>query len=279
VQLSENLGKAAAISIGVEHARCEIVAFADVRQRWAADALSRLLARFQDSNVGAVSGALILESPGANQGVGFYWSYEKWIRRHESEFDSTIGVTGAIAAVRRAIFHAIPPGTILDDLYWPMKVVMDGFRVVHESSALAFDRLPDDVANEFRRKVRTLAGNYQLLTRLPRILLPWNNRIWIQVISHKIFRLVVPWALLGALGAQVLLPGIFYAIVLWLQLAIYIGLTIGALYEPSKRPRLLSAGISCAMLNFAAWIAFWVWISGNASKSWSTIKYSVEKST
>ena len=197
VKLEENVGKAAAISTGFEHARSDIVAFADVRQRWADDALARLLSRFEDAQIGAVSGDLILESSGVNQGVGFYWRFEKWLRRKESDFDSVIGVTGAIAAVRRSAFHSIPAGTILDDVYWPIMVVMGGMRVVHDSSARAFDQLPDNMIGEFRRKVRTLAGNYQLLSRAPAAFVPWKNRVWVQLISHKILRLVVPWALIG----------------------------------------------------------------------------------
>lgn len=273
VRLPNRVGKAAAISRGVEQATGEIVAFADVRQRWASDALKRMLDRFEDAEVGAVSGELVLEESGGNRGVGFYWKYEKWIRRHESDFDSLLGVTGAIAAVRRALFRPIPPGTLLDDMFWPMSVVMSGHRVVHEAAAIAFDRLPNAAADEFRRKVRTLTGNYQLVARLPSALLFWRNRVWWQLISHKLLRLAVPWALLVAFALPCCLPGPFFLAVACLEPIALAALLLGALYAESRRPRWASVGLSFTMLNFAAWLAFWVWISGNATKSWGAVNY------
>ena len=88
-----------------------------------------------------------------------YWKFEKWIRRTESQLYSMVGATGAISAVRRELFRPVPAGTLLDDVYWPLQVAMQGYRVVHDSRAKAYDRLPGRVKDEFRRKVRTLAGN------------------------------------------------------------------------------------------------------------------------
>src|SRR4029079_13531611 len=133
------------------------------------------------------TGELILESnTGVSAGVGLYWRYERWLRKNEGRLNSTVGVTGAIAAVRRELFTPIPPGTILDDVYWPLCVAMKRHRVIHDPRALAYDRLPDRARDEFKRKVRTLTGNFQLFTRLPGALLPWKNPIWLQLISHKL---------------------------------------------------------------------------------------------
>ena len=103
------------------------------------------------------------------------------------------------------ISRAIPAGTLLDDVYWPLTVALAGHRVVHDERALAYDRLPERAADEFRRKVRTLAGNLQLAARLPTALLPWRNPVWVQFLSHKLARLVVPWAMLGLLASNVFL--------------------------------------------------------------------------
>src|SRR3954469_11061192 len=174
IELPRNVGKAESISRGVAAATGDVVVFADARQRWAPDALRRLLENFDDPAVGGVSGDLCLESDsGLTSGVGVYWKYEKAVRKLESRLHSTVGATGAISAVRRSLFRPIPPGTILDDVYWPLQVVMQGSRVVHDGRALAFDRLPSKARDEFRRKVRTLSGNFQLVARAPAVLLPW----------------------------------------------------------------------------------------------------------
>jgi cellulose synthase/poly-beta-1,6-N-acetylglucosamine synthase-like glycosyltransferase len=273
VELPHQVGKAEALSRGVALARNAIVVFADVRQVWAPDALELLVENFADPAVGAVSGDLVVVcGPGAMEGVGLYWHIEKWLRRQESKVASQVGVTGAISAVRRALFRPIPAGTILDDVHWPLTVAMQGYRVVHDSRALAYDRLPERASDELRRKVRTLAGNFQLVGRLPGALLPWRNPVWLQLVSHKLLRLGVPWALLGLLGCSVALvaqPVYFLALVT--QGSIY---ALGLLALLSGRGgRASTAAASLLVLNAAAFLAFWVWISGGAEGSWQKVAY------
>lgn len=269
-------GKAAALSAACAAARHDILIFADARQRWADDALVRLIENFADPAVGGVSGDLVLEaSPGVLAGVGLYWRFEKWLRLRESALYAQVGVTGAISACRRALFRPVPPGTILDDVCWPLNVVLQGYRVVHDERTRAYDRLPENTRDEFRRKVRTQAGNLQLLTRLPvAALLPWRNRVWWQWVSHKLLRLVVPWALLGMLVTSALLwSEPFYAVALGVQLAGYALALLGLLPAVGRRVKLLGAAASFLVLNGAAWLAFWVWITGRAGQSWQKVQY------
>lgn len=275
IELPTKQGKAVALSKGCEMSAHDILVFADVRQSWDPRALTELLADFADPKVGAVSGDLVLESkPGVMAGVGLYWGYEKWLRKQESRVYSIVGVTGAISAVRRDLFHGIPEGTLLDDVYWPLQVAMQGYRVIHEERARAYDRLPAHSQDEFRRKVRTLCGNFQLVAMLPQALLPWRNPIWFQWLSHKLMRLVVPWALLGLLILSLALPGSVYRLIFWGQIAGYL-LALEGLWQQGTglRPRIAGAAASFLVLNGAAWVAFWVWISGHATGSWHKISY------
>ena len=130
-------------------------------------------------------------------GVGLYWRFEKWLRLTESWLDSMVSVTGCIAAVRRELLAALPAGTILDDVYWPLAVAMAGHWVVHDERFKAFDRLPERTRDEFRRKVRTLACNFQLMVRMPAALVPCHNRFWWQFASHRALRLAVARCLLA----------------------------------------------------------------------------------
>ncbi|MBI1832360.1 MAG: glycosyltransferase family 2 protein [Planctomycetes bacterium] len=275
IELPEKQGKAVALSAGAAEARCEIMVFADARQRWADDALTRLIENFADPGVGAVSGDLVLESgDGVLAGVGLYWQFEKWLRMQESQLGSQVGVTGAICAVRRALFRPIPAGTLLDDVYWPMHVVLQGYRVVHDERAQAFDRLPDDPHDEFRRKVRTLAGNYQLLTLLPvSALFPWGNGVWWQWVSHKLMRLAVPWALIGMLLSSAVIGEISYQIFFLLQALGYGLAALGLVPAIGEKVKPLGTAASFLVLNAAAWLAFWVWITGRAEQSWHKAQY------
>jgi len=238
-------GKAAALNAGVAAARHDLLVFADARQTFAVDALSELARPFGDPRVGAVSGELILEQPelsGVADGVGLYWRLEKRIRELESDVDSMVGTTGAIYAVRRSLWKPLPAGTILDDVLVPMRCVMQGRRVVFNRRARAFDRVADS-ASEARRKRRTHAGNYQLLAIEPRLLAPWSNRLWLQYVSHKIGRLLVPFALIGLLVSSASLAGssAAYALAFTAQCGFYLLAALGAFLELADRARTRSA--------------------------------------
>ena len=275
LELPGRAGKAVALTEGCAAAVHEIVVFADVRQVWAADALPRLLSNFADPAVGAVSGDLVIrDADGVLAGVGLYWRFEKWLRRQESRLWSGVGATGAISAVRRRLFRPIPRGTILDDVYWPMQVVLQGYRVVHDERAHAFDHLPERTRDEFRRKVRTLSGGLQLAARLPAVLSPRRNPVWLQFVSHKMARFVAPWGLLVLLATSLMAPGPLYRLAFACQAVCYVAALLG-LFAPAARVRPLTSAASFLVLNAAAWVAFWVWVTGRTERTWVKAAYRV----
>ena len=134
-------------------------------------------------------------------GSGVYWRYENWIRRQESRFRGVVGMTGPIAMMRRARHRATArrpdPRRRLD----PDALALAGKRVAFVAEAEARDAAFED-DREFKRKVRTLAGNYQLFARMPALLSPFSNPIWFETVSHKIMRLAAPWLMLVLAAAS-----------------------------------------------------------------------------
>jgi cellulose synthase/poly-beta-1,6-N-acetylglucosamine synthase-like glycosyltransferase len=191
----------------IRRATGEIVVFGDARQTLHPAAIRELVANFADTDVGAVSGELIL-TDGSNTeaatDVGLYWRYEKMIRSAESRVDSTIGATGAIYAIRRSLFAPIPEDTLLDDVMIPLRIVRQGYRVVFEPGARAFDRMSAAAAQEFGRKARTIPGTFQLFSRERWLFNPRRNRLWFATMSHKGIRLLLPVLHAGALAANIM---------------------------------------------------------------------------
>jgi hypothetical protein len=142
--------------------------------------------------------------------------------------------------------------TLLDDVLAPMRTVLAGSRVVFDERARAYDRASNDAAAETRRKKRTLAGNYQILAQEPRLLLPGANPVWFQYLSHKVGRLIVPWALMALLLASLVLAtsGAVYAVALGAQLVFYALATAGAALE--ARERTSRVAFTFVVLNFSA---------------------------
>lgn len=256
VVLPEAEGKATALNHGISIARGEIVVFVDVRQRIEPDALKFLGGNFADASIGCVSGELVLtdSASGNASAVGLYWRMEKLVRKLESETGSVMGATGALYAVRRSLLTSLPAGTLCDDMYIPFEVIRQNHRVVFEPRAIALDAIFADWRREFRRKVRTLAGNYQLL-RLSPWLLTAANPLRFELFSHKLLRLFVPFALLLALVSSVLADGFFYRALFAGQLCFY-GLALPAMAIPHRRlPRLAALSFTFVMLNTAALLA------------------------
>jgi len=194
-------GKWAALNDAIQAASHPIIVFADIRQAFDAQAIQELAQAFRDPCVGAVSGRLEIAASesGGGRGVDLYWRMERKLREWEAQFDSVIGCTGAIYAIRKIAFRNLQPGTLLDDVVLPMQISIQGWRVTYNPNAIAFDPQRLDPIKEKSRKQRTLVGNYQMLEFYPCWLLPWRNRLWWQLISHKYARLFVPWMLLAIL--------------------------------------------------------------------------------
>lgn len=250
-------GKAACINDAVSRASGEILLFTDVRQRLDTRAVRNIVMNFADERVGAASGELVLDkdrTAGFAGGIDMYWRYEKWLRMQESRFASSVGVTGAIYALRRDCFEPIPPETVLDDVLVPMNVVMRGMRVVFDRSAVAFDVPSSSRSREQRRKIRTIAGNYQLAMLRPALLNPLQNPIWMQFVSHKLMRLVVPFFLLFALVSNFALAGEYYGyqVLLLIQLMLYIVALLGVLLPAAQRVRLIRIPTTFLLLNWFA---------------------------
>jgi cellulose synthase/poly-beta-1,6-N-acetylglucosamine synthase-like glycosyltransferase len=239
LEFARRRGKAACLNDAVASCDEEVIVFTDARQALDPAAVRWLVHGLSDPAVAAVSGELVFRGDGVQgfgQGVDAYWRYEKFIRRAEAAVHSVPGVTGALYALRRDAWRPIPPQVVLDDVIVPMQACIAGRRVVFEARALAFDEPARDAATERRRKVRTLAGNFQLLTLMPELLAPWRNPIALQFVSHKVLRLLAPWAMLALLAANAVLaagsPG--YALALGLQVLLY-ALPLLALAGPRLR--------------------------------------------
>ena len=253
---SQNRGKSFALSHAKQHVKTEMVAFADIRQSFDNQALKHLAFVLADKNIGAVSGNLKIRSLGGTSEQGLYWKYEKSIRIKESELHSVLGVTGAIYMARSSLIPDVPEDSLLDDMYIPLSIVKQGYKVKFCESAVAYDTGSNTVTEEFYRKVRTLAGNYQLIKQLPWLLSIKSNPLFFQFISHKVARLIMPFALISLFISSSFLALTAIDVLFWSQIFFYSYTFIGYKYNQSQLP-FINTCISFCSLNLAALVAAW----------------------
>lgn len=208
IVLKEHAGKAVAVNAGMNAATGDVLLFVDIRPEIAPGAIQQLVSNFADPKVGCVCGHLALRHAGHDAAAsavgGLYWRYEQWIRTCEALCDSPVGVYGGFYAIRRELATQQPAGTILDDMFQPLSIVRKGYRTVLEPRATVYDTWPTKVSGEFHRKVRTLAGNFQLIQLAPWTL-TFQNRVIFQFVSHKLMRLIAPYLMVVLLIAMLAL--------------------------------------------------------------------------
>jgi cellulose synthase/poly-beta-1,6-N-acetylglucosamine synthase-like glycosyltransferase len=286
IVLKEHAGKAVAVNAGVAAATADVILFVDIRPEIAPGAIQQLLGNFADSKVGCACGNLALRQAGhdaASSAVGgFYWRYEQWIRTCEALTDSPVGVYGGFYAIRRELAVRLPEGTILDDMLQPLSIIRQGYRSILDPHADVYDTWPKRVQGEFHRKVRTLAGNFQLLQLAPWTL-TFQNRVVIQLISHKLMRLAVPYlfvlllvsTLVLAVGSRVFAAFAVLQILGWALSLVGLRLRIPVLH------RIAAPASALLVLNAAAVVGLYKFLTtrGPLWKIWNSSKATAKDST
>lgn len=256
-------GKPAALNLALRHASGEILFFTDVRQWFHPDSLAHLVANFADPTVGAVTGEPRFLDPdcaGAQADMEVYWRYELWVRQRHAKIDSACNATGWIYALRRGLAKAIPDDTLTDDAVIPLEALFRGYRVIVEPQAVAFD-YPNIQGGEFRRKLRTLGGLWQVHVRLPK-LFTRANRMRFHFFSHKSSRLVLPWGILLILAGTAALDSTPVRSFLLLDELLLLVLALGDYLVPKRSAlkRISSPARSFLAMNAAALLSVIVFL-------------------
>jgi cellulose synthase/poly-beta-1,6-N-acetylglucosamine synthase-like glycosyltransferase len=201
-------GKSAALSRALAAARGEVVAFSDANNTWDARALRHLVAPFTDSRVGATVGSKRVAVPSAGSGhvasgSTLYWRYEDFLCRQESRLGGCLAAAGEILAVRRVLIPEIPPDTVNDDFFLVLAVARRGYRVVYVPAAISIERTTPAAGEERERRARITAGRVRHVGDLAALVASRRLLVAWQLLSHKLLRLALPWALLGMLATSV----------------------------------------------------------------------------
>jgi glycosyltransferase involved in cell wall biosynthesis len=224
------VGKAAALNAAVAASRGEILVFTDANTTFLPGAIRALVAPFADPTVGGVAGDQVYaraDVPGADTGAGVgerrYWDIDRLLKLSESAGGSVISATGAIYAIRRTCFRAVPDG-VTDDFATSVQVVAQGLRLVFEPEARAVEPVAGSSRLEYRRKVRIMTRGLRGVARHRGLLDPRRHGYYaIQIITHKVLRrlMVVPLLVIAAVTPGLWAHGPIYRLALLSQAALY----------------------------------------------------------
>ena len=275
VSLDERGGKEKAQKAAIAQVDAEIIVFTDAKIILNEDAIDNFVTRFEDKTVGAVSSTdRIISNNGKSSGEGFYVRYEMWLRALESDFNSLVGLSGSCFAVRRQVAVQLDT-SIPSDFALLIESCRQGLRGVHEPGVIGSYKAVKTEKEEFARKVRTvLRGITAFMSRIE-VINPFRYGLfsW-QIISHKLFRWMVPWLLvISWLCLLILAPGSLFYAVLFLLMNLFFALAVFAsLFSPLSRVVLFKIPLFFAVVNLAIAVAWVKYLGGTRSVAWDPSK-------
>lgn len=270
------LGKAAALNEAARKARGEILVLTDANALLASDCLLQLVEPFSDPEVGGVCGNKKYRAgSGADAtelGENLYWRYDKWQKKLESRIGSIFAADGTLYALRKKLYIPIADPAQADDIAISTRVVLQGYRLLYEPGAVAWEEPPVEGREEFRRKVRVTNHSVRALIGLGRAL--WTSGFYsLELLSHKLLRHLAPFFLLPLLVSNVILAleWPFFQLVLGLHLLFYLLAFAGfALRDrPAGRSRLLSIPYYFSLVNVAAFLGVLSILRGERRERWT----------
>ena len=171
-------GKTAAMTRGMTLVDTPLVVFTDANTMVNREAIREIVLAFQDPKVGCVAGekriAVQTKDGAAAGGEGIYWKYESTLKALDARLYSAVGAAGELFAVRRELFEAMEPDTLLDDFILSLRITMKGYTIAYRTNAYAIESGSADMREEEKRKVRIAAGGLQSIWRLRPLLNPFR---------------------------------------------------------------------------------------------------------
>ncbi len=282
--LEQRSGKIHAMNRGMQFVDTEIVVFSDANTLLGKDSILKIVECFFDAKVGCVAGEKRIVNKSldiaVNAGEGFYWKYESWVKKQESDFNSVIGAAGELFAIRTSLYQPVEMDSVLDDFMISMRIAMRGYKIKYEPQAYAIETASASITEEMKRKVRIAAGGIQSVFRLLPLLNIFRFGVLsIQYISHKVLRwLVVPisFVFIFILGMLLFLKyPIFhyYGYLFYLQLLFYILVYFGWKFQNRKIGlKALFVPYYVFIMNYSVLLGIRRYISGSYSVNWERAK-------
>ena len=285
--LPERRGKIHAMNRGIQFVNAPIVIFSDSNTTLCKQAIRVIAETFNDQEVGCISGEkriVNLKADGAaGSGENIYWKFESWVKRMDSELNSTVGAAGELFAIRTSLYSEVENDTILDDFIISLRIAEKGYRIAYTPNAYAIETASVSISEEMKRKVRIAAGGLQTVGRLKELLNPFHyGWLSIQYISHKVLRwTVAPIALFSlllvnffiVLNSEIWGFDNFYSIFFYFQTILYLLALLGAFIERHKiRFKLLFIPFYFVTMNYATILGMIRFLKGRQSVNWEKSK-------
>jgi len=202
-QFKERRGKPAVINDLVALAVNPVIILTDANVLFNSDTIIMMVRHFRNEKVGLV-GANILNVGQMEDGISHqetsYIARENRIKYFEGiRWGVMMGPFGGCFTLRKALYKNVPTNFLVDDFYICMQVLKQGFISINELKALCYEDVSNDIQQEYKRKARISAGNFQNLRAFSEYIFKPFSPLGFCFISHKVLRWLTPFFLIISL--------------------------------------------------------------------------------
>jgi cellulose synthase/poly-beta-1,6-N-acetylglucosamine synthase-like glycosyltransferase len=279
VHFNDRIGKPGVINKLSMIAKGEILILTDANVFPEKSAVRKLISSFSDRSISLVDSRLIntgLKKDGISIPEVAYLSIETKLKNIEGKLWGTMmGPFGGFYALRKSSYEPISKNILSDDFRICMNVIARGEKAISNTEAIVYEDVSNSLREEFSRKVRISAGNFQNLKYFSHILLSPFRIGTLCFVSHKMLRWLTPFLWLFVLFTNILLvnSSIFFTLLLFLQ---GIFLLLPALDFLLKKLNLHVVPVRffthLFFMNLALFVGFITYIKGIKSGAWTPTK-------
>jgi cellulose synthase/poly-beta-1,6-N-acetylglucosamine synthase-like glycosyltransferase len=275
-QVFPRSGKSEIINALFRKSNSSIVICTDANVYFEYDTLYHLAKHYKEASIGMVGGN-ILNPDVKKTGISFqekaYLERENRIKYLEGiSMGAMIGAFGGCYSIRRDLFKEVPKNWLVDDFYIGMQVLRQGKRTINELSAICVEDISNKLMEEFRRKVRISAGNFQNLFAFADLMLPTRGGVAFCFISHKVIRWITPFLLIIILCLNIVLfeQGKVYQLALLGHVAMVLSILLDRLFRLfGMHFKILRFVTHFYSMNAALLVGFVKYIMGVKSSLWN----------
>lgn len=243
--------------------------------------LHHLAKHFRNQQIAIVDAHMVhtgMREQGISRAENTYISSEVQLKHQEGIlWGKMIGPFGGCYALRSTFFTEVPPRYLVDDFFIAMRAFERGGNAISELEAVCYEAVSHEMYEEYRRKSRISAGNFQNLLTFRHLWWPPLQPLGFAFFSHKVLRWLGPFFLILILSSSALLAwsgNLFYRILFLLLAAGMVFVPVVDLFLNKLNINILSLrGLRYFLvMNLALLEGFFKFIKGIKSNVWEPPK-------
>jgi cellulose synthase/poly-beta-1,6-N-acetylglucosamine synthase-like glycosyltransferase len=279
IHFTERMGQPAVINRLSAIAKGEILILTDANVFPETNTIRKLVNNFANKSIGLADSTLIntgIKRDGISLPEVTYLSIEMKLKNIEGRLWGTMmGPFGGFYGVRKSSFEPLSKNILADDFRICMNVISKREKAISDTEAIVYEDVSNSLREEFSRKVRISAGNFQNLKHFAYLLLkPFT--IWsFCFVSHKMLRWLTPFLWIIVFTTNILLAkdSFIFSLLIILQV-IFLILPAFDLLLKKLNIHLVPVRFfsHLFLMNVALFVGFIKYLKGIRSGAWSPTK-------